>query len=191
MCGRFSLNKTLEELLREFPALKYDGLPVFGGNISPGSEISAICGGRLEKFKWGLYTDYIKDFMINVRAEGVASKPYFRNFFYGSRCLIPADAFYEWKAEPEGNAKTPYRIAMKDGSIFFMAGLFNQNNGTCAVITTTPSLLVKQIHDRMPAILTPENRGAWLDRKCKDSERLLPMLTPFDSRLMTAEKFAF
>ena len=59
---------------------------------------------------------------------------------------------------------------MKDGSVFGLAGLWenwkNPKTGqwerTFAVITVPSNDLVGQIHDRMPAILKPENYECWL-----------------------------
>jgi putative SOS response-associated peptidase YedK len=66
--------------------------------------------------------------------------------------------------------KQPYAIAMKDGSPFGLAGLWenwrNPNTDewerTFAVITVPSNELVGQIHDRMPAILKPERYDRWL-----------------------------
>jgi hypothetical protein len=67
-------------------------------------------------------------------------------------------------------AKQPYAIAMKDGSPFGLAGLWenwrNPNRGdwerTFAIITVPSNELVGQIHDRMPAILEPASYDRWL-----------------------------
>jgi putative SOS response-associated peptidase YedK len=79
------------------------------------------------------------------------------------RCILPVDGFYEWKAIKGQRAKQPYAIAMKDGSPFGIAGLWDNWKDpasgewirTFAVITTDANELVAQIHDRMPAILAP------------------------------------
>ena len=60
---------------------------------------------------------------------------------------------------------------MKDGSVFGLAGLWeNWNNPktgqwerTFVIITAPSNDLVGQIHDRMPAILKPESYERWLD----------------------------
>src|SRR5439155_21008114 len=51
---------------------------------------------------------------INAMAETVASRPAFRDAFArGQRCIVPVDAFYEWKKI--GAAKQPYAIVGADG----------------------------------------------------------------------------
>ena len=63
-----------------------------------------------------------------------------------------------------------YAIAMKDGSPFGLAGLWenwgNPSTGewerTFAIITVPSNELVGQIHDRMPAILQPGSYERWL-----------------------------
>jgi putative SOS response-associated peptidase YedK len=36
---------------------------------------------------------------INAKAETAADKPFFRHAMRKCRCLVPADGWYEWKAE--------------------------------------------------------------------------------------------
>ncbi|MGA3128490.1 MAG: SOS response-associated peptidase family protein [Candidatus Korobacteraceae bacterium] len=51
--------------------------------------------------RWGLVPYWAKDAsvgykMTNARSETAAEKPAFRELLQRRRCLIPADAFYEW-----------------------------------------------------------------------------------------------
>jgi putative SOS response-associated peptidase YedK len=57
---------------------------------------------------------------------------------------------------------------------------------TCAIITVPPNELIRPIHDRMPAILTPEEVGRWLDPRLTESNDLAPLLHPFAAEAMTA-----
>ena len=83
---------------------------------------------------------------------------------------MPIDGFFEWRAIKGTRAKQPYAIAMKDGSPFDLAGLWenwrNPTTGewerTFVVITVPSNDLVGQIHDRMPAILKPAAYDRWL-----------------------------
>ena len=56
--------------------------------------------------------------------------------------------------------------------------------GSCTIITTTPDALIETIHGRMPVILSPEERAAWLDPKPREDEALLSLLKPFDAEQM-------
>ena len=52
--------------------------------------------------RWGLIPWWAKDSsvaakMINARSETASMRPAFRDALKSRRCLIPADAFYEWK----------------------------------------------------------------------------------------------
>jgi putative SOS response-associated peptidase YedK len=65
------------------------------------------------------------------------------------RCLVPADAFYEWQKLDAKN-KQPFAIAMKDGQPYALAGLWetwldrktNTELLTFTVITTDPNAVV-------------------------------------------------
>lgn len=119
---------------------------------------------------------------INARAEGIASRPAFRAAFYGSRCIIPADGFYEWSGS--AGEKIPYRFSMRDGALFGMAGVYEEKRGTFAIITAAASALVRAVHHRMPVILEPRHEALWLNPRMRDSETLLPLLRAYDSSLM-------
>ncbi len=120
--------------------------------------------------------------MINARSEGVTDRPAFRHLLRSRRCLIPADAFYEWAKA--GTGKIPHRIRRKDGSPFAFAGLWDAwgaRDGsvleTCTILTTVANDVVAPIHDRMPVILDGKDHGRWLSREAR-VEDLLPLLRP-------------
>ena len=65
---------------------------------------------RLSAYRWGLVPPWAKDpsfgvHAFNARAESIDEKPAFRTAVAKHRCLIPADAFYEWRREPSGEPK--------------------------------------------------------------------------------------
>ena len=94
---------------------------------------------------------------------------------------MPVDGFFEWRAIKGARAKQPYAIAMKDGSPFGVAGLWeNWRNPstrewerTFAIITVASNELVAQIHDRMPAILEPVGYERWLGPEPESADLLL------------------
>jgi putative SOS response-associated peptidase YedK len=138
---------------------------------------------HLDLLTWGLVPHWTKDLEaarkpINARAETVATSGMFRAALAARRCLLPANAFYEWKATPSG--KQPYAIARQDGAPLAFAGLWEgwrASEGdvlrTFAIITTQANASMAALHDRMPAILEPADWPAWLGEAEGDPVALL------------------
>ncbi|MFQ5590937.1 MAG: SOS response-associated peptidase [Phycisphaerae bacterium] len=148
---------------------------------------------------WGLIPSWAKNArvsarMINARAETVATSAAYRAAFKRRRCLIPADGFYEWQRVPGANRKQPFLVSMSDSKTFAFAGLWERWEGSeapsvesCTVITTEPNDVVREVHDRMPAILDPSDYQRWLDPDNTDQVVLLHMLCPYPASKMTAQ----
>jgi len=131
-------------------------------------------GRDLPTMRWGLIPSWWKKTAreapstFNARAKTVATKPMFCAAFKRSRCLIPASGYYEWKATPTG--KQPYYISAHDASVLPFAGLWDEwrdiETGeavkSCTVIVTDANALTRQIHDRMPVVIAPEQFEPWL-----------------------------
>ena len=73
------------------------------------------------RMRWGLVPwwwpkplEELRAATFNARAETVADKPFFRDAFKRSRCLIPMSGYYEWKNMPDG--KQPWYFTAGDGS---------------------------------------------------------------------------
>jgi putative SOS response-associated peptidase YedK len=114
--------------------------------------------------------------------------PTFRDAYRLRRCIVPVDGFFEWKAIKGQRPKQPFAIAMKDGTPFGIAGLWENwkepASGewirTFAVITTDANDLVAEIHDRMPAILAPGDYARWL----RDEPDPRDLMRPFPAKPM-------
>jgi len=192
MCGRFVVFSNLEQLQEHFPIDKALSEVAPNYNVAPTQEILSIIQKEglnlLEKLHWGLVPRWAKDIstgykMINARSETIATKPSFRDAFKKRRCLILADGFYEWTGQ-KGN-KQPVFITLADEKPFAFAGLWETWHDkdhqdtpyrSCTIITREASLCLKDIHDRMPAILTPNTYEAWLDQKNQDGKELQEIL---------------
>lgn len=159
-------------------------------NAAPGQRLPVVTGedpDSLQQLQWGLVPSWWDDDaggLINARAETVAEKPSFRDAYERRRCLVPADGFYEWVET--GDGKRPYRVARPDDEPFAMAGLYERwtpetrqtglsdfgdaggTDGdpepleTFTVVTTEPSDVVADLHDRMAVVLDPGEEAAWL-----------------------------
>ena len=193
MCGRFSLYHAEDDVIGRFEVgeADYEFAPRY--NVAPSQSIAAVVregeGRVLVGLKWGLVPSWAKDpavgnRMINARAETLAEKPSYRRALASRRCLIPADGFYEWRKEARG-LKQPMYIRRRDGGLFAFAGLWEEWKGpdggllrTSTIVTVAPNELMRPIHDRMPAILTPEDEARWLDPR-SGAAAALPLLRPF------------
>ena len=112
---------------------------------------------------------------INARAEEAAAKPAYREALKKRRCLVPADAFYEWQ-RIDKKTKHPYAIALRSGEPFALAGLWERwqpKEGdaleTFTILTTDQNEIMESIHNRMPVILEPRDYTRWLDPGGLDS----------------------
>ena len=124
--------------------------------------------------RWGLVPYWAKDpkigyTTINARAEEVAEKPLYRDAVKKRRCLVPADAFYEWQ-KLGGKAKQPFAFGLKNGDPYAFAGLWERwkpKEGepleTFTILTTDPNEIAERVHDRMPVILEPKDYERWME----------------------------
>ena len=200
MCARYLMTFPRHALQKRF-GVKGDSAAAqirTGYNISPSSTVVSVIivegERRLVALRWGLIPSWSKDEKIasrtiNAKAETLSSKPSFAAAYKKRRCMIPANGFYEWRAI--SGKKTPYLISLKDNGLFGFAGLYEGWKApdgsileTCTVITTEPNELIKPIHDRMPAIVAPDDESDWLDISRYDEGRLRNILRPYPDQLM-------
>jgi putative SOS response-associated peptidase YedK len=200
MCGRYSLTSSPEALRRLFV---YDENPNFPPryNIAPTQPIAIVTqargadGGRVRHFmlaRWGFLPGFVKDvgdfpLIINARSETAASKPSFRNAMKRRRCLIPADAYYEWLRSGEGRKATrrPFLFRRADGAPMGLAGLWEtycsadgSEIDTACILATGANRATAAIHDRMPAIIEPEDFSLWLDCEETSAAEAQALLKP-------------
>jgi putative SOS response-associated peptidase YedK len=160
-------------------------------NVAPTDPMYAVATGRssgvrqLGLFRWGLVPSWASDLsvgarMINARAETVAVKAAYRDALVRRRCIIPADAFYEWRAG------RPFAVHLRDGRPMAFAGLWEVWRGpsqdevvrSCVIITTAANSLLAPIHNRMPVVLDPSAWDEWLDPDYRDVDGLQGLLVP-------------
>ncbi len=165
-------------------------------NVAPTADVPAVVRSRrtgarrLGTLRWGLVPHWadspsVGAKMINARAETVAEKPAFRDALARRRCIIPADAFYEWQSVGRGKLKQPYLVRQADGEPMALAGLWEAweapDGGwlrTCAIVTTRANQDLAPIHPRMPVVLGPQAWAEWLDAPAVDAEAALALLGP-------------
>lgn len=199
MCGRYALTTSPEVLaaLLELDYLRYHLVQRY--NIAP-TQIAPVArksgGGEARELvgmQWGLIPSWAKDRsigsrLINARGETAAEKPAFRSAFKRRRCLVPASGFFEWKKIDAGKRpqKQPFYIYRADEQPIVMAGLWESWDDpergealeTYTVLTTEANAQLRDLHDRMPVILEPEQFSTWLDPDQHDVGTLQSLLQP-------------
>jgi putative SOS response-associated peptidase YedK len=201
VCGRFTLTATPEALNLLFQDL-FDGLELTPQyNVAPTQNVLAVRlrpgAAELEavRLRWGLVPSWADDLkisyrLINARVETAREKPAFRSAYKHRHCLILADGFYEWQKRPGG--KQPFHLRLKDGQPFAFAGLWEswrhdeQTVESCTILTTEPNDLARQVHDRMPVIVSPDHHRHWLDAAASGTNGASAYLGPFPAAEMAA-----
>lgn len=170
MCGRYSASYPPDLTAETYAATVADEPPPPSWNVAPTDPVSVVVQRetrQLRTVRWGLVPSWAPDprgaaRMINARAETVGTKPAFRAALAKRRCLVPADGWYEWRA------KQPFFIH-GDGPLAF-AGLYEfwrdpateKWLATCAIVTTAAAPSLRDLHDRMPVVLAPDEWDEWL-----------------------------
>ena len=195
---RLSRRKQLVEEYFDTPSGDEDWAPRY--NIAPTQPVPVIRQNpkepirQLSLMRWGLIPSWAKNSssaaqMINARSETAATKLAFRDALKSRRCLIPADAFYEWARA--GKTKLPYCFEVNEGELFSFAGIWDRWKDpsgqwvkSCSILTTRPNAVTSAIHDRMPVILDPDTYALWLDPGMANVAAASDLLKPCDARMM-------
>jgi putative SOS response-associated peptidase YedK len=216
MCGRFVIASSPELLAERFAVddVQFDEhTPDF--NVTPRAMVPIVRDrpAREERpeqrvlslVRWGLVPSWAKDpsigdRLINARSETVATTNSYQAAFAKRRCIVPADAFYEWTSRPRGPGapakakapRQPYLVHRRDGEPMAFAGLWEIWRDervadrdapgawlrTCTIITTRASPVLEPIHERMPVMLAEPAWDEWLDTTNRDVRALEVMLVP-------------
>jgi putative SOS response-associated peptidase YedK len=192
MCGRFTHLYTWAQLHALYMLTL--GTPPHNFeesyNVCPTDPVDAIVPhfdrNELVRMRWGLipawWSKAVKDIKLatfNARAETVQTKPFFREAFKKSRCLMPASGYYEWQDTPTG--KQPYYFTRRDGQVMTLAGVCDrwhdretdQTIRSCAMVIIEPNKFVGEVHDRLPVVLEADQFDAWLRGDVKDAVELM------------------
>ncbi|WP_406857442.1 SOS response-associated peptidase [Alsobacter sp. KACC 23698] len=201
MCGRFALTASPEQVRALF---RYEEQPNFPprANVAPTEPIAIVTQERgrpaFRLVRWGFIPAWAKDpgafpLLINARGETLAEKPAFRNAIRRRRCLVPADAYYEWSRGP-GAARRPHRISRRDGATMALAALWetyvSPDGGeidTALIVTTHANGAVCALQERMPVVIEPGDARTWLDCVGEDPRAALTLVRPCADDLLAVE----
>ena len=173
-------------------------------NIAPTQTVAAVRAAdegvdadlELVPMVWWFTPSWSKDpterkySMFNAKGETVHASSAFRGAWKaGRRCLIPADAFYEWEKVDVGKSRPerrPHAIKRADDAVFCFGGIHerwaDRDTGesfeSWAILTTPPAPILKEIHHRSPVIVPRKRWGEWLDPTA-DADAMRGGLGPF------------
>jgi putative SOS response-associated peptidase YedK len=180
MCGRYTVfteDEVIEmrEIINEVNQ-RYINTPEHAamktGEIFPTNIVPVLAGAQdgleVQLMAWGFPKWEGEGVIINARAETAMDKPMFRNSLERRRCVIPSTGFYEWKHADGKKKKDKYLITLPGQGMLYMAGFYNtfqDRQGKpyigFVILTAAANESIAPLHDRMPVILSEDQRGQW------------------------------
>lgn len=189
MCGRYRRKSDKKRIADAFEVStgleELDLAPeddIAPGSIQPVVSVNQEGERQIELMRWGFKLP--DRFLFNARSEGIETSKFWTDSFQERRCIVPADAIFEWQQTENGKKKPKYEILIPGQEPFGMAGVWKlwenpktrQWERTFAVITGDPSELVARIHDRMTTFVEPRDYDEYLAPSERPPVHLLRIL---------------
>jgi len=202
MCGRYAQTLDMRELMEQFEVTgssPRESLPA-NWNIAPTNPIYIVRAhslnhdqNALATVSWGLIGPWLSDVneakasqsrAINARSESIHEKPTFRAAFKSSRCLIPAEGYYEWAtALGKFSPKQPFYITARNEKLLPIAGIWSSWRAPSGEVIESASIITQEaqgslaeIHNRMPVFMPHERWRSWLDPGNTDIKNLTSLM---------------
>ena len=173
------------------PAARPAPDPVLSANVAPTDRARVLLmeDGKLvlRRHAWGLIPPWSKGpegaaRMVNARIETVAEKPSYRRAVRTSRCLFPADAWYEWLVTEQG--RQPHLVRRADDEPLWLAGIWSRWHppgggpaiSSAAIITGPAPDQLSWLHERAPVAVPESLFSTWLDADGADPKPVLDTL---------------
>lgn len=167
MCGRYSLfdeqdNAEIRKIIEEVNQ-RYPDQPIRAGEIFPTNTVPVLTadgtGLSPKPLVWGFPKYTGSGVIINARAETAGEKKTFRQSLYTSRCIVPSTGFYEWDEN-----KRKYLFRLPGEQTLYMAGISKEYDGIqrYVILTTSANDSMKDVHHRMPVVLTRDKLQMWV-----------------------------
>jgi putative SOS response-associated peptidase YedK len=200
MCGRYASMRDTADQVQLTGAADETGPeqdddrpdPVQSANVAPTDRVRVLLAPDrkrvLRRHVWGLIPPWSKSRegaarMINARVETVVDKPAYRRAVRTSRCLLPADAWYEWQVGEQG--RVPHLVKRADGRPLWLAGLWSRWHppdggppiASASVLTGPAPSELTWLHERAPLVVPDPFMDEWLASDGEDPRGVLDTLT--------------
>jgi putative SOS response-associated peptidase YedK len=188
MCGQFEAlifaNKLMEEMRLEGPVESHVVKPTLGASCIIANPDHG--GIEMATMRFGLvpmwYRKSIRDWTattFNARVEEVNTKAAFKGAWRYRRCVVPAEAFYEWSG-PKSD-RTKWRITRADNQPLAFAGIWDQADVlegevfSFSLLTRAAGADMSAIHTREPVTLMPDQWEDWMRMRPVDLSAPAPL----------------
>lgn len=136
--------------------------------------------------------------LFTARSESIERAPFWKESFQRRRCIVPADAFFEWQQLPQ-RKKPKYEVSIPGREPFGIAGVWKQWKNpktdqwerTFAILTGEANPLMQPIHPRMTTILNPRDYKEYLGLAERPPSHLLQIFPAEHMRAMRIEPAGF
>jgi putative SOS response-associated peptidase YedK len=165
------------------------GMPIFpkpNSDLRPTDDTLLILpknsGLEAKELSWGIQPHWSKQLLINAKAETITEKVTFKNAFKLHRGLVVCSGWYEWK-DMGAKKKQKYLIEHAGKEPMLMAAVYYPVSNQFVTLTIAPSEKLKQVHHRMPLIITKKEMDIWLHGTSEDTLPLMHSLKDADVEL--------
>jgi putative SOS response-associated peptidase YedK len=200
MCGRYRRHSDKQRIADAFAVGA--GLEEIyfepGEDIAPDSTQPVVLlnedGERqIELMRWAFRLP--KKLLFNARSENILQTGFWKESFEKRRCIVPADAIFEWQDVKKGK-KPKYEFILPGREPFGMAAVWklwknpkiDKWERTFAVLTGAPNELMQPIHSRMTTFLEPRDYAEYLTSAERPPLHLLRILPTDEMRATLVEK---
>jgi hypothetical protein len=155
-------------------------------SMTTGNVRLSSCDGRF---------DFPKSFCSTLWSEDILLTGFWKESFEKRRCIVPADAIFEWQDVKKGK-KPKYEFVVPGREPFGMAAVWklwknpkiDKWERTFAVLTGAPNELMQPIHPRMTTFLEPRDYAEYLAPAERPPVHLLRILPADEMRAALLEK---
>jgi putative SOS response-associated peptidase YedK len=142
---------------------------------------------QIELMRWAFRLP--RKLLFNARSEDIMQTGFWKESFEKRRCIVPADAIFEWQDVKKGK-KPKYEFVLPGREPFGMAAVWklwknpkiDKWERTFVVLTGPPNEVMEPIHPRMTTFLEPRDYAEYLRPTERPPVHLLRILPADEMR---------